>query len=116
MTDFKIKANLLKVKGAFVTNIKGATATKRCVCIPLDGSGLILGEKGCYLNLHAFSIREPRYEETHCLKVDFDRVTRESMTKEELDSQPIVGGLRPFVPKPREMAVNTESEADQAPF
>ena len=54
MANFSIKADLLKVKGAFVTNLKGKASTKRCLVIPIDESGLFLGEKGCYLNLTAF--------------------------------------------------------------
>lgn len=46
MANYSIKTDLLKLQGAFVTNIKGKTTTKRCLCIPIDGSGLFLGEKG----------------------------------------------------------------------
>lgn len=46
MANFSIKANLLKIKGAFVTNLKGKTATRRCLVIDIDESGMFLGEKG----------------------------------------------------------------------
>ncbi len=49
MANYSIKANLLKIKGAFVTNLKGKTATRRCLVIDIDESGMFLGEKGCYL-------------------------------------------------------------------
>lgn len=39
MGNFSIKANLLKIKGAFVTNLKGKTATRRCLVIDIDESG-----------------------------------------------------------------------------
>lgn len=43
MANFSIKANLLKIKGAFVTNLKGKTATRRCLVIDIDESGMFLG-------------------------------------------------------------------------
>lgn len=36
--------NLRGLNGAFITNIKGNTATKRCVCIPIDDNFIV--EKG----------------------------------------------------------------------
>ena len=93
MANYSIKADLLKLTGAFVTNIKGKTATKKCLCIPIDESGMFLGEKGCYLNLTAIETQNPQYSDTHCLKVSYDREVYERMTDEERAAQPIVGGL-----------------------
>lgn len=93
MANYSIKADLLKLTGAFVTNIKGKTATKKCLCIPIDESGMSLGEKGCYLNLTAIEMQNPQYSDTHCLKVSYDREVYERMTDEERAAQPIVGGL-----------------------
>lgn len=36
--------NLRALNGAFITNIQGKTATKRCVCIPIDDNFIV--EKG----------------------------------------------------------------------
>lgn len=57
MANFSIKTDLLKLKGAFVTNLKGKTATKRCLIIPVDDAGLFIGEKGVYLNLTAIEMQ-----------------------------------------------------------
>lgn len=83
-----------------MTNIKGKTATKRCLCIPIDGSGLYLGEKGCYLNMTAIEMQNPQYSDTHCIKVSHDREVYERMTEEERAAQPIIGGLHVLVKKP----------------
>ena len=40
MGNYSIKANLLKIKVAFVTNLKGKTATRRCLVIDIDESGM----------------------------------------------------------------------------
>lgn len=61
MGNFGIKIDLLKLKNSFVTNLKGKAATKRCLVIPIDDSGVYLGEKGVYLNLTAVEMREQRY-------------------------------------------------------
>ena len=45
MANYSIKTDLLKLQGAFVTNIKGKTATKQCLCIPIAVSGLFLGSR-----------------------------------------------------------------------
>lgn len=93
MANYSIKTDLLKLQGAFVTDIKGKTATKRCVCIPIDESGLFLGKQGCYLNMTAIEMQNPRYEDTHCLKVAYDKAIYDRMTDEQKKAQPIVGGL-----------------------
>ena len=101
MTNYTIKIDLRKLQGTFVTDIKGKTATKRCLCIPIEESGLFLGEKGCYLNLTAIEMQNPQYSDTHCLKVSHDREVRERMTEEERAAQPIVGGLHELKKKPQ---------------
>ena len=97
MANYSIKTDLLKLQGAFVTNIKGKTATKQCLCIPIEGSGLFLGKQGCYLNTTAIEMQNPRFEDTHCLKVSYDREVYERMTQEQKDAQPIIGGLHALV-------------------
>lgn len=101
MANYSIKTDLLKLKGAFVTNIKGKTTTKRCLCIPIDGSGLFLGEKGCYLNMTAIEMQNPQYNDTHCIKVSHDKDVYGRMTDEERAAQPIVGGLHELQKKPQ---------------
>lgn len=74
MANYSIKADLLKVKGAFVKDLKGRTgAVKRCLIIPIEDSGMFLGEKGCYLNMTAIEMREARYNDTHCVKVSLPK-------------------------------------------
>ncbi len=93
MANYSIKVDLQKLQGAFVTNIKGRTATKHCLCIPIDESGLFLGKQGCYLNLTAIEMQNPQYSDTHCLKVSYDKEVYDRMTEEQRAALPIVGGL-----------------------
>lgn len=84
MANYSIKADLLKVKGAFVKDLKGRTgAVKRCLIIPIEDSGMFLGEKGCYLNMTAIEMREARYNDTHCVKVSLPKEQYDAMTEEE---------------------------------
>ena len=96
MANFSIKANLLKIKGAFVTNLKGKTATRRCLVIDIDESGMFLGEKGCYLNMAAIEMNETRYGDTHVVKVSLAKDVVEKMTEEERKAIPILGGMHPL--------------------
>lgn len=101
MANYSIKTDLLKLQGAFVTNIKGKTATKQCLCIPIEESGLFLGKQGCYLNLTAIEMQNPQYSDTHCIKVSFNRAVYDRMTEEQKAAQPIVGGLHELKRKPQ---------------
>ena len=99
MGNFSIKEDLLKLKGAFITNFKGRTGTKRCLVIPVDDSGLYAGEKGVYLNLTAIEMENPQYKETHCIKQSLDKEIYEALSEEQRQSLPIIGGMRPLVKK-----------------
>lgn len=101
MANYSIKTDLLKLQGAFVTNIKGKTATKKCLCIPIEESGLYLGQKGCYLNTTAIEMQNPRFEDTHCIKVAYDREVYEQMTEEQKNALPIIGGLHELKRRPQ---------------
>lgn len=53
--------------------------------------------KAVYLDLTAFALREAKYEQTHIVKQSLPKDVRESMTKEQLDAMPILGGIKPLV-------------------
>lgn len=123
MANFSIKTDLLKLKGSFLTNLKGKTATKRCLVIPIDDSGLFLGEKGVYLNLTAIEMREERYGDTHVLKQSIPKDVYQAMSEEERNAQPIFGSLKPLAPAPpKEMSVTQTTDTaaveneDDLPF
>lgn len=105
--NFGIKIDLLKLKGAFMRNLKGQTATKRCLIIPVDDcDGIFLGEKGCYLNLTAIEMQNPQFNDTHCIKPDLPKEQREAMTPEEQKAVPILGGLHAIKVEQSQMSVN----------
>lgn len=114
--NFGIKIDLLKVKGAFVRNLKGKEQTKRCLIIPVDeADGMFLGEKGCYLSMTAIELVNPQYKDTHCIKVDIPKEQREKMTEDEKNAIPILGNLRPIPQKPQ-ATMNVQGEVDGSMF
>lgn len=123
MSNFGIKIDCLKLKGAFLRNLQGKTSTKRCLIIPVDEcDGMFLGEKGCYLNLTAIEMQEPKYSDTHCIKPDIPREQREAMTGEEQRNIPILGGMHAIERKQQSMNVGTTigqeafADDDDLPF
>lgn len=114
MANYSIKTDLLKLKGAFVTNLRGKTATKRCLIIPVDEAGLFVGEKGVYLNLTAIEMQNPKFSETHCVKVSLDKERYDAMTEEERQAQPIIGGMKQLERKQSEMTVTGQIDGSQA--
>lgn len=116
MANFSIKADLLKIKGAAMINLKGKTATKRCLVIPVDDddSGLFVGKKGVYLNMMAVEMREPRYGDTHCVKINLDRDAYNALSEEERKNIPILGGMHELEQQVRTMQVTQTIDVSQA--
>ena len=99
-----IRIDALKFSGAFMRNLTGKTATKRCLIIPVDDNpNIFLGEKGCYMNFTAVEVSNPQYGDTHLVKADIPKEVYEQMSDEQRMAQPVFGNVRPI--KPREMAV-----------
>ena len=67
--------------------------------------------KAVYLDLSAFALREPKYDQTHLVKQSLPKEVREKMSKEELDAMPILGGMKAF-----ESVSNNAADACNAPI
>ena len=95
--DYSMRVNLTQLAGAFVKDLVGRTATKRCIIIPVeDNPSMFIGEKGVYLNITAFATDNPQYGDTHMLKPNLPKEVREQMTDEQRRQQPILGNMRPL--------------------
>ena len=81
-------------------NLKGRNETKRCLVIPIEDNHLFVSAnengtpKAVYLDFNAFALKEPKYEQTHLVKQSLPKEVREKMAKEDLDSMPILGGMK----------------------
>lgn len=102
MTNFNTKINLMKLKRAGIMSIQGRGETLRCLVIPVEENHLFISSdeqnkpKAAYLDLTAWELRNPKYDETHMIKQSLPKEVREQMSDEELKAQPIIGGLKPF--------------------
>ena len=107
MANYGIKIDLLKLKGAVMRNLQGKAETKRCLIIPVDDcEGVFLGEKGCYLNMTAIAMQEPKYKDTHYIKVNIPKGQWVAMTEDERNAVPILGGLHAIEAQQATMQVN----------
>lgn len=96
----------MKLKGAVMRNVMGKQEKKRCLIIPVDDcDGVFLGEKGCYLNMTAIAMKDPKFGDTHCVKVDIPKGRRDAMTEEQRNAVPILGGLHAIEVKQNTMQV-----------
>jgi len=109
--NYNIRIDLLKLNGAFMRNMTGKTATKRCLIIPVDNNpSVFLGEKGCYLNMVAYETESQQYGDTHFVRGDLPKEVRERMTDEQRKAVPILGNMRPI--KPQQMQVQGSVNMD----
>lgn len=122
-TNYGIRVDLLRLTNAFMKNLTGRTATKKCLIIPVDDNDSIyLGEKGCYLNLTAFEVGKPLYDDTHIIKGELPKDVRERMTEEQRNALPILGNMRPIKPAQMQVMGNINMDAqggnpqDDLPF
>ena len=127
MANYSIKLDLKKMKEAGLVNIKGKDGrTRKCVVIPTDvNREIYVGNKGIYLNLTAIETKEvSKFGDSHFIKGSVDKEAFESMSKEERDSQPILGNMRAIERKVQEMqaasipdsAVSVADDEEDLPF
>ncbi len=119
MTNFNAKLNLMKLSRAGIMQIQGRGEVLRCLVIPVEENHLFVSTdeatnrpKAAYLDLSAWELQNPKYEETHMIKQSLPKEVREQMTEEQRKSLPILGGLKPMEVKPAE---NNAATCD-APF
>lgn len=89
----------------------------RCLVIPIEENNIFISTdennrpKAAYLDLTAWELKNPKYEETHMIKQSLSKEIREKMTDEEKKAMPILGGL-----KPANFEAQNEASTCDAPF
>lgn len=104
----------MKVKGAFLTELKGKTATKKCLVIPTDSNELFVGEKGIYISFSAIEMKEKKFDNTHFIKVQLNSEDYKKLSEEERKAIPIVGGMK-AIPE-RESTIPVSNAEVSSPF
>ena len=114
MSNYSIKIDLQKLQNAFLRKFTGKTATKTCICIPIeDNPSLFLGEKGCYLNLTANAQDNSQYGNSHFVRGDIPRELYDQMTAEQRKSFAILGNMKPILPKQQQVDATTSMDAPE---
>lgn len=114
------KLNLLNLVCA-KQMVKGKAGDVECLIIPIEKNKLFVGEKGIYLDLIAFEIKEQKEgrKDTHLVKQSFSKDDREAMTEDQLKAIPILGSLTVgYVKTESEPVSSTETfgPEDDLPF
>lgn len=112
--NYAQKQNLLALPGAFVANIQGKTAKKRCLCIPIEDAHLYEGEKGVYLSLNMWATKDSKYGDSHYLTLSLPKEVREAMTDEQKKAIPILGNVKVMELPPRQIQEAVEIPAPQS--
>ena len=113
------KLNLLNL---FATRkmMKAQSGEIECLIIPIVKNQLFVGEKGIYLDLIAFEVKDKKEgKDTHLIKQSFSKEVREAMSDEELKAVPILGNLRisdGFQEKEPVSSTEVQGEIDDLPF
>lgn len=128
MENYNIKLNLMKLSRAGIMQIQGRGEVLRCLVIPVEENHLFIGmdeqnrPKSAYLDVSAWALRNPKYDETHMIKQSLPKEVREQMSEEERKAQPILGGMKPMNIEIRNGASNCDapfaqvSDLDDLPF
>lgn len=93
--NYNCKINLAGLKHT-VQKMQGASGDIEVLVIPIEANSLYRGDKGLYLDLVAWGIETPKYDDTHMLKQSLPKEVAEKQSKEEKYAMPIMGALRPF--------------------
>jgi hypothetical protein len=84
MGNISVKINLRRLQSGQM-KIKGRSGELvECVVIPIDANNLVRGEKGIYLDLMGFELKErkPERKDTHLVKQSLPKELFEKLTEE----------------------------------
>lgn len=93
MGDLSIKINLRQFK-SIISEVKGKNGNMvKCLILPIAENKFVEGEKGVYVDLVGFQLKEKIADrkDTHLVKQSLPKEEREKLSKEQLQSMPIIG-------------------------
>ena len=73
--------------------VNGKNGKVQGIFIQFEINHIHVGEKGCYLDLVAFPLKEAKDYQTHLVKQSLPKEVREKMSDEDKKNQPIIGLL-----------------------
>lgn len=92
MSNISIKINLRQLK-SHVMPLKGKNGMIDCLVIPIAENSLYPGEKGIYLDLQAWEIKEKKADrkDTHIIKQSYPKEVFDQLSDAQKQSIPIIG-------------------------
>ncbi len=92
MANLNLKINLQNLHCACRFE-KGVAGPVECLIIPLEKNHLFKGEKGIYLDMTAFELKEKKDNQTHLIKQTLPKEVFQKMTDEQKRATPIIGNI-----------------------
>lgn len=92
MGNISAKINLTQLKHK-VMKLQGKDGVIDCIVMPIEANHFYKGEKGVYMDLIGFELKERRENQTHLVKQSFPKEIMEKMTDQQKNEMPIVGSL-----------------------
>lgn len=126
--NYQGKINLLKFKNSCIITVKGATATKKGVFIPIEDNSIFISAdenlkaKGAYIDFTAWENQTPsKYGDSHGIRQSLAKEVRERMTEDELKAVPYIGNMKPYELQNASSSVNAptaqvDENLDDLPF
>ena len=95
MSNISTSINLAALKHSRM-KMKGKSGMLDCLIIPIEANMLHKGEKGLYLNINHYEIKDKSKfpadsKDTHLVKQSFPKEAYDKLTEEEKKSFPIIG-------------------------
>lgn len=115
MGNISIKINLTQFQSVIKPMKNAAGKMIDCVVLPIEGNHFFKGEKGVYVDLIAFELknRKEGIKDTHSLKQSFSKEYLDALTQEQKNALPFIGGLIVWDENPAsEKAPVTQTDPD----
>jgi hypothetical protein len=103
-------------------NLEGKSGKVKCLVLPIAENKLFEGQKGLYLDLVGFEIKEVKGDnkQTHLLKQSFSKDVLDNMTEDQKNEVPILGALTDWTkvaPETKSETIDQNSQIeDDLPF
>lgn len=127
MGNFNIKIELDRIPGAKIMDIKGETATRRCIVIPIDNDrGTVIDEYKKFdhslggmtskplahvqLLATAYESANQNYNSSHYIKPQVSKEYFERMSETQVHNLPFIGSLQPWLSNPKKEQRRNEDE------
>lgn len=93
MNNISVNLNLQKLTSVVMKMKSKSGQMIDCLIIPIAQNHLVLGEKGVYIDLQCFELKEqkPNQKDTHLVKQAVPKIVYDNMSEDERRAMPILG-------------------------